>query len=91
MSLNWLYEIILDRKMHPSPSSYTASLFLAGMTHIAQKVSEEATETIIAFLKEDDKRLIEEIADLTYHLLVLMAARGIHPNAILDELEQRHQ
>lgn len=91
MSLDWLYKVITDRKEHPTASSYTASLFSAGLNHIAQKVGEEATETVIAALQEDNKRLTEEIADLTYHVLVLMAARGIQLNEIVAELKQRHR
>lgn len=91
MSLDWLYKVITDRKEHPTASSYTASLFSAGLSHIAQKVGEEATETVIAALQEDNKRLTEEIADLTYHVLVLMAARGIQPNEIVAELKRRHR
>jgi phosphoribosyl-ATP pyrophosphohydrolase len=91
MSLNWLYDVISDRKEHPTSSSYTASLFSAGMNHIVQKVGEEATEIVIAALQEDNQRLIEEIADLTYHVLVLMAAKGIQPSDIFAELKRRHR
>ncbi len=91
MSLDWLYQVIMDRKATLPPNSYTAQLFQAGLARITQKVGEEASETIVAALTEDDGRLIEEIADLTYHLLVLMAARGIQPHAIQAELERRHR
>jgi phosphoribosyl-ATP pyrophosphohydrolase len=57
---------------------------------IAQKVGEEATEVVVAALAQDDRRLIEEAADLTYHMLVLLSARGIPVDEILTELENRH-
>ena len=86
-----LYNIILDRKINPKPGSYTNSLFDSGLPHIAQKVGEEGTEVVVAALSQGDERLIEEIADLTYHLLVLMAARGITPAEVAGELEKRHK
>jgi phosphoribosyl-ATP pyrophosphohydrolase len=91
MSLAWLYQVIVDRQMNLPPDSYTAQLFQAGLGRIAQKVGEEATETVVAALAEDETRLISEIADLTYHVLVLMAARGIPLEAVQTELERRHR
>ncbi len=91
MNLDWLYQVILERKATLPADSYTAQLFREGTARIAQKVGEEAAETIVAALAEPDQRLIEEIADLMYHLLVLMAARGLQPQAIQDELERRHR
>ncbi len=91
MSLDWLYNIILDRKDSPTTSSYTARLFSEGLNNITKKLGEEATEVVIASLAENNQRLIEEIADLTYHLLVLMAYRNITPDDIKDELKRRHR
>lgn len=91
MSLDWLYQIILDRRANLPPDSYTATLFRAGIGRIAQKVGEEATETVIAALSEEKERLIAEIADLIYHLLVLMAARDIPLQAVQAELQRRHR
>jgi len=91
MNIADLYQIVRDRKVNPQGSSYTSSLFAAGLSRIAQKVGEEASETIVAALAEERQRLIEEIADLTYHVLVLMAARDITPQDILAELERRHR
>lgn len=54
-------------------------------------MGEEAAETLVAALAEDDERLVAEIADLTYHVLVLMAARRIAPQAVQAELERRHR
>lgn len=90
MSIQWLFEIIEDRKKNPIEKSYTSSLFAEGLSRIVQKVGEEGTEVVVAALSQDDQRLIEEVADLTYHTLVLLAARGLRPEQILAELEKRH-
>lgn len=90
MSPQWLFDVIEDRRKNPSQKSYTSSLFRDGLPKIAQKVGEEGTEVVVAALAQDDQRLIEEVADLTYHILVLLSARGIHPSQIHTELERRH-
>jgi phosphoribosyl-ATP pyrophosphohydrolase len=90
MTLTDLYATILDRKNNPKPGSYTNSLFDLGLPRIAQKVGEEGVEVAVATLAQDDNQLIDEIADLTYHVLVAMAARGITPAQILETLEARH-
>ena len=89
MTLNNLYRTILDRKTNPKPGSYTNSLFDAGLPRIAQKVGEEATEVVVAALSQENARLVAEIADLTYHVLVLMAEKGITPEEVAEELERR--
>jgi phosphoribosyl-ATP pyrophosphohydrolase len=89
MMITELYATILSRKQNPSEASYTSSLFAKGLPRIAQKVGEEGTEVVVAALSQDDARLVEEIADLTYHVLVLMAARGVSPQAVELELEKR--
>jgi phosphoribosyl-ATP pyrophosphohydrolase len=91
MTLNDLYQIILDRKTNPKPGSYTNSLFDSSLPRIAQKVGEEGTEVVVAALAQDNARLVEEIADLTYHVLVLMAAKGITLDDIATELKKRHK
>jgi phosphoribosyl-ATP pyrophosphohydrolase len=91
MSVQWLFDVIQDRKNNPTEKSYTTSLFKEGLPKIAQKVGEEGTEVVVAALAQDDQRLIEEIADLTYHTLVLLAARGITPAQVIAELELRHK
>ena len=91
MSIQWLFDIIEDRRKNPAQKSYTASLFGEGLPKIAQKVGEEGSEVIVAALAQDDQRLIEEVADLTYHTLVLLAARGLSLADILAELEKRHR
>lgn len=91
MSIQWLFDVIEDRKNNPAEKSYTSSLFSEGLQRIAQKVGEEGTEVIIAALAQADERLIEEVADLTYHTLVLLAARGLTPMQVISELEKRHR
>lgn len=91
MDIQWLFNVIEDRKKNPSEKSYTTSLFNEGLPKIAQKVGEEGTEVVVAALAQDDGRLIEEIADLTYHTLVLLSARGLTPADVVTELEKRHK
>jgi len=91
MSLQWLFDVIEDRKNNPTEKSYTAGLFRDGLPKIAQKVGEEGTEVVVAALAQDDQRLIEEVADLTFHALVLLSARGLSPAAVVAELERRHR
>lgn len=91
MSIQWLFDVIEDRKNKPREKSYTMSLFKEGLPKIAQKIGEEGTEVVVAALAQDDQRLIEEIADLTYHALVLLSARGLTPAHITAELEKRHK
>ena len=91
MTFDELYAIIQDRKNNPTEKSYTSSLFRDGLPRMAQKVGEEGTEVVVAALAQDNARLVEEIADLAYHVLVLMAAKGLKPADILAELEKRHR
>jgi phosphoribosyl-ATP pyrophosphohydrolase len=91
MSLQWLFDVIQDRRDNPTDGSYTSSLLAEGLPKIAQKVGEEASETVVAALAQDEARLIAEVADLTYHVLVLLAARGLSPADVMAELERRHK
>ncbi len=91
MSIQWLFDVIEERKKDPSEKSYTTSLFNEGLPKIAQKVGEEGTEVVVAALAQEDQRLIEEVADLTYHTLVLLSARGLTPAHIAAELKKRHK
>ena len=91
MSIQWLYDVIESRRQNPTEKSYSASLFAEGLPKIAQKVGEEGIEVVVAALAQDDQRLIEEIADLTYHTLVLLVERSLKIEDILAELEKRHQ
>ena len=85
-----VYATILDRRDHPVEKSYTHSLFEQGIDKILKKVGEESAETIIAAKNGNNEETIGEIADLTYHLLVMMAQQGITPDDIKALLEQRH-
>jgi phosphoribosyl-ATP pyrophosphohydrolase len=91
MTLDELYEVICDRRDHPTPGSYTARLMAEGEDEMVKKVGEEAIEVILAAKAQGDGRLVEEVADLTYHVLVLMAARGLTPNDVRAELDRRHR
>ena len=91
MTLNELYEIINDRKNHPTPGSYTAKLFSQGEDEIIKKVGEEAIEVVLAAKGQGKQRLIEEVADLAYHVLVLLAASQVTPGEVTAELERRHR
>jgi len=91
MTIDELFEIICDRRDHPTPGSYTVRLLEQGEDEIVKKVGEEAIEIVLAVKGQGDQRLIEEVADLTYHVLVLLAARGLSPADIAAELEQRHK
>lgn len=86
-----LYETILDRKTNPEEGSYTAYLFDKGVEKICKKVGEEATETIIAAIKNDKEELVCEISDVLYHLFVLMAERGVSLQDVEAELAKRSQ
>ncbi|MBN2149714.1 MAG: phosphoribosyl-ATP diphosphatase [Anaerolineales bacterium] len=86
-----LYTIILERKTHPQPGSYTHQLLQAGVNKILKKINEEATELIVAAKAEGDQRLVEEVADLFYHTLVLLASREIDLEAVKAELRRRNQ
>jgi len=87
--LSELFAVIQDRQRDPPAGSYTAKLLQAGMGRIAQKVIEEAGETAIAAMQEDQEGLPKEVADLLYHTLVLLAASGVTPNQVWEELRNR--
>jgi phosphoribosyl-ATP pyrophosphohydrolase len=84
-----LWNTIEDRKRNPPPGSYTAQLFAAGMPRMAQKVGEEGVEVVVATLGQDDTRVIEEMADLVYHSMVVLAARGLTWSQVETELSRR--
>jgi phosphoribosyl-ATP pyrophosphohydrolase/phosphoribosyl-AMP cyclohydrolase len=85
-----LEKIILDRKNNPTDKSYTASLFQKGVNKIAQKVGEEAVETVIEAMDNNIYLLKEETSDLLYHMFVLLAEKNISLNEISDVLRKRH-
>ncbi|PHR65325.1 MAG: bifunctional phosphoribosyl-AMP cyclohydrolase/phosphoribosyl-ATP diphosphatase [Idiomarina sp.] len=89
--LQRLMDTIESRRGAPVDSSYTASLFAEGVKRAAQKVGEEGVEVALAAAAGDTKELLNESADLLYHLLVTLAARDLSLNDVLDVLHQRHQ
>lgn len=89
--LRKLEQIIEDRKNTPTEKSYTSSLFAKGINKIAQKVGEEATELIIEAKDNNDELFKNEAADLLYHLLILLQAKGFKLSDVENILEKRHQ
>src|SRR5215469_7880919 len=88
-ALDRLWQVIQSRRGADPQSSYTARLFSRGRGKIAQKLGEEAVETVIAGIGDDPKALVGESADLLYHLLVLWGAAGISPADVAAELTKR--
>ena len=88
--LEGLYQLLLSRKKELPEGSYTTYLFQKGLDKILKKVGEESTEVIIAGKAEDKAETIYEIADLAYHVLVLMVQMGISVEDIRSELASRH-
>lgn len=95
LELGWLFEVLEERRASAEASSYTARLLRDGVDRIARKVGEEAGETIIAAVRADGggkrEALVEEAADLVYHLLVLLLASGVGPDELAAELVRRHR
>jgi len=89
-SIGALYSTIMDRKTNGKPGSYTTYLFEKGVDKILKKLGEESTEVIIAGKAGDKAETIFELADLTYHAMVLMAQMGITPGDVKKELASRH-
>ena len=89
MTIDELYRIIKERQLKMPEGSYVASLFKAGQDRIIQKVGEEATEVVIAAKNSDKQKIVSEVADLSFHLLVMLASMNITPEEILAELEKR--
>ena len=88
--IDQLFEIIEDRRSNPRPGSYTSVLFSEGEDAILKKVGEEAMEVILAAKAQGDERIVEEIADLFYHSLVLLSWRGLSLEDVKEELRRRH-
>ena len=84
-----LAAVIEARKGAPAAESYVASLYAGGVDEILKKVGEEAVEVVIAGKEDDRDALVREVADLWFHCLVLLAARGSHPEAVTGELARR--
>ena len=93
-SLGFLVELegVISERMDSKPeSSYVASLFESGLKRIAQKVGEEAVETVIAAMDDDEEALIDEAADLVFHLMVLLQSKGLTMSGVSERLRERHR
>jgi phosphoribosyl-ATP pyrophosphohydrolase len=88
-TLDRLWQVIQSRRGADPQSSYTARLFARGRAKIAQKLGEEAVETVIEGIGDNSAALVGESADLLYHLLVLWAAAGVSPEDVAAELTRR--
>ncbi|HEY0611318.1 MAG TPA: bifunctional phosphoribosyl-AMP cyclohydrolase/phosphoribosyl-ATP diphosphatase HisIE [Chitinophaga sp.] len=86
-----LESVITDRKNNPSEKSYTASLFAKGINKIAQKVGEEAVEVVIEAKDNNEELFLNEAADLLFHYLVLLNAKGYRLSNVLNVLKERHK
>lgn len=91
MKISKLLEIIKDRKLKMPKGSYVSSLFRLGKDRIVQKVGEESVEVVIATKNNNKKKIISEISDLIFHLLILLSLQGITLSDIEDELESRNR
>lgn len=89
--LDELFDVIIKRKDYSPGDSYTAELFSRGTDKILEKIGEEASEVIIAAKNNDREELVEESADLLYHLMVLLADRGVDMGRVYAELERRRK
>jgi phosphoribosyl-ATP pyrophosphohydrolase/phosphoribosyl-AMP cyclohydrolase len=86
----WLWRVVAERALTRPEGSYVAGLLDAGTAAAARKVGEEGVEAALAAVTESDERVVEELADLWFHSYVLLAARGLQPSAVEDELRRRH-
>lgn len=89
--LNHLEQVIRDRKANPTEKSYTASLFAKGINKIAQKVGEEAVEVVIEAKDDNDHLFLNESADLLFHYLILLQAKGFTLADVTAVLKERHK
>ena len=88
-TLNGLYDVVRDRRDHPQEGSYTCYLFEKGLDKILKKCGEECSEVIIAAKNPEQEPLAEEVCDLLYHLLVLLAEREVPLSAVEEVLVRR--
>jgi len=89
--LQWVHDVIAHRKRNPRQASYTCELLSAGQGRILKKIGEEAAEVLIAAMEEGKKQIVHEVADLLYHLLVLLVFQDIPLSAVYDELADRRR
>ena len=88
-TLSRLEAVIASRKSASPDSSYVAKLHARGLPVIARKLGEEAVEAVVAALAEDDAELVGEAADVIFHLMVLLSAKGVSLQQVLEELDRR--
>lgn len=89
--INYLESIIKDRKENPSEKSYTTSLFQKGINKVAQKVGEEAVELVIEAKDDNEDLFLGEAADLLFHYLILLEAKEIPLQKVIEVLKKRHR
>ena len=89
--LGFLEDVIEERKKNPKPGSYTNRLLDSGINKVAQKVGEEAIEMVIEAKDNDRDKFLNESADLMYHYLVLLSAKGVTLNDVIKVLRGRHE
>lgn len=89
--LDTVERVIQSRRVTPREGSYVSGLLAGGDARIAQKVGEEAAEVVVAALAEGSERLVAEVADLWFHTLVLLGARGLSARHVFAELGRRHR
>jgi phosphoribosyl-ATP pyrophosphohydrolase/phosphoribosyl-AMP cyclohydrolase len=87
----WLWRVVAERAATRPEGSYVVSLLDKGIAAAAQKVGEEGVEAALAAVGDTDERLVEELADLWFHSYVLLAARGLDPERVEEELRRRHR
>jgi len=87
--LTRLADVLEERKTADPDASYVAKLYAKGLDAILKKIGEEATETVMAAKDGDADKIVYEVADLWFHSMVLLAQQGLHPDAVLAELERR--
>ena len=88
--LDYLFNLVKQRKIEMPEKSYTTSLFERGADRIIQKVGEESIETVIAAKNRDKNEIVNEVSDLIFHLMVMLAEQGIELSEIVGNLEKRH-
>ena len=91
MILDDLHKTILQRRQNPVPGSYVSALFEKGRAEILKKIGEEAVEVIIASNLREKEAIVNELADLWFHCMVLLAEEGLSHDDIFRELAARHE
>lgn len=91
MYLKYLQDFVIRCRQEMPENSYTTNLFNKGIARMAQKVGEEAVETVIEAMTDDDDRLLYEASDLIYHLIILLTYKGYRLEDLANELKKRHK